>query len=724
MSLVWASTALPPPFRVLSTHEVTELHRELSGLTAAEFVSRIQAPAAERQPPLWLGPYTGTVVADSFGMMADDKADELLESLWSIQESISSEEVVLFAASCFQSTRNKQSHLGFAERLEKRLKTLAVSPWQQNERDSGNQCEFRCRAVAALFRLWQGSPANTSWLGEHAVDTTLHPDLRACMIDQLAALLATGSREASSMPQDRPETLRRRQLFGDWPERGTAKERWGVKNWGEELFIPVAKNQNEHPRVRASAVAALGVLLGKQEQLKKLFRTLAEGEENHSHLRSAAIYQLSKFWAGEEWFPGWIAGIISSDQTGSRLASSSLWLLGKHLSTQPSLREQLAPFTADPEKHTRVQFSVLESMVLHGKDAWMSKHLTKIVTDSRLDWAQRRNALRLLAQHFTKDSSVKSLLALLTQSSLENVLVRAEAARGLGQFVRGDPELKTALITLLRSPEEDEKVRLAAFQSAGLVWERQNNLWVKELLLPLASPLEKNIAVRKEALWSIGQIWHESWVPQLYATVCTSSSEPEMLRTITIEAFYHTECRDDWLKQTLLKLAGTEEKCVPVRSKAMWILAQIWRGEPWVAESLLKIAADPLDSTEARRNAIRTFISHYPNSQAERAMLIGIADSPKEPALVRSEAVSALRQLARSGDEITALLLKLVHASESPQELRLAAIEALGYHSTLLSWNDRGLLLQSLAGEGEKDAQIRHKAAYQLALIRESFFGW
>ncbi|MBK8092790.1 MAG: hypothetical protein IPK32_12600 [Verrucomicrobiaceae bacterium] len=724
MSLAWGSVALPPPFVILSDSEAAGLQKKLVEMNADDFVSHIQMPAAAGQPPFWLGPYTGTVVADAFGMMPNNKANELLVTTLSIQEATFPEEIVLFAASCFQATRNKEAHSTFAKNLEERLKKLALSPWQPHERDSGNQSELRCRAIAALFRLWQGTDADTSWLSEQAKSSAVHPDMRSCMLDQLTSLLAAGDREASPNMQDRPETLRRRQLFGSWPERAALKQQWGNKRWSDDLFIPLSKSEKEHPRVRASAIAALGALLKSQEKLRDLLRALAQNETNHSKVRSSAIYQLSKFWAGEAWFSELLFGIISSDRTGSRLASSILWLLAKELNTQPAQREQLALFTADPEKHAGLQFRVLEIMARQGKDDWLRQHLARLVNNARLDWVQRRNALRLLTQQFTRDPTVKDLNVLLAQNQQEPVPIRAEAARGLGQFVRGDAELRAKLIHIIQSGEEDEKVRLAALQSTGLVWERQNNLWVKELLMPLASPLEKSIAIRREALWSIGQIWHEAWVPKLFTSVCTADAEPGLLRMITIEALYQTGCRDEWLKQTLLKLAGKEEENEPVRGKAMWILAQIWRSETWVAESLLKIAAAPQDSAQARRDAIRTFISNYPSSQEASGMLIRIVNSPSEPSVIRSEAVSALGRHAKPDDTITALLLKQARSSETPSEVRLEAIGALGNNSTRLSWYERGMMLQSLMGSGEQDALVRQKAAYQLALIRESFLGW
>ncbi|MBK8040335.1 MAG: HEAT repeat domain-containing protein [Verrucomicrobiaceae bacterium] len=712
LPLASASSPAPPRYHYLSAAEGNALQQEVSLMNAPQFLEKMQMTPRYGDPPLWLGPHTGPVLAAAFATMPQEKAAELLETIWSLEDAAFPEEVVLFAASCHEHAATRGSHPTFARRLEQELKKLILSPWPIETMDWGCRRKAIKRAISAILRLWSGTNEETRWFKGLIGDSTAHPELRCELLAQLTTILEPPAPAAAPTAAD--------SMFAPQPEEPPYPkpliQAWSKESWPDELLLPIVKKKGEHRWVRFSAIETLCVAVEDGTEIESLLREIAEDSTEPSLVRSSAMKRLAGYFADETWFPGWFAGLATSADAPARLVHGTSAWLGSIVQRHPDLRPLITRFTANPDGHARSQYRLLEGMLYRGDTTWFRDHLIALASDARLDWAQRRNALQLLIERFHQDASLPPRLTRLAGDPHVPAAVRVVALRQIAGRNRDDPTLKAMLIRIIKSAEEPGELRQTAMLYLNL--KREDNQWVKDLLLPLASAQEVDVKVRKAALWPMAQLWHEPWVAEMYASICTSKDEPEEVRLLVLEALYQTQCTEVWLKHRLIELAEDPNEKESIRRKAMWTMAQVWRDTNWMPEMMLKIAASTQHAVSVRHAAMEVFTAHYPDSKKASGVLAAILSNKEDQALVRQQAARALGNLRDAGIEATALLFKTAHDASNASEVRIAAAEALAYKKTMLSWEERTRLLRFLAGASEKDAEVRRKAAECIARIR------
>ena len=79
-------------------------------------------------------------------------------------------------------------------------------------------------------------------------------------------------------------------------------------------------------------------------------------------------------------------------------------------------------------------------------------------------------------------------------------------------------QLRELLVSLARPDERDGNIRRQAIATLGAVWPRAE--WLRDLLVRLTRPEEWNILVRREAIQTLGLLWGQAeWLRELLVEI-------------------------------------------------------------------------------------------------------------------------------------------------------------------------------------------------------------
>ena len=719
-------TVVPSVFRSLSKNEADELQQKLAGLSPEEFRNQLQSKLALDQPPLWLGPYTEPVVADVFGLLNSERAAELLPVLWELEDKIAPAEKVLFAAACFKALPEREKHPAFARRLDGELKAMITAPMPPGDTEIYSRLFFLSRAVGALASLWKGSDDEKEWIMRQAGNSRLDRGVRGEIIERLSEILGTRAEdETASSPggTPRPDMLRWRQLSLPRSDRARLQKIWGGHDWVGELLMPLAKSREQHWEVRVQAAMAMRNMPGKDERIKSTLESLAIADNEHSQVRLTAIGGLLKIWGANDGMKMMLETITVSREESATLRCAAIRTLANGWKGDVSVRETLTTVVALTDDHTPVQRAALSALVDMGHDERLLQCLLKTATEHKAEWPLRKMAIGLLGQGAKPDAVARNDLLAMAKDHEERVSLRTECIRSLTRVSKKDEQIKAQITLLMQSAQEDEKVRIASFEALGLVWQRENNEWVKELLMPLVRPEEKCVALRTHILWFMPQLWRrQAWLQEFFKELSMSPDEPEPIHSVVIRASYNGDWRKaDWFKQRLVSWLGDPAQPVKVRQDAIQVLVQIWRGESWVADLLLPIAASQKENPKVREQAIVALGSWVSEDDRGRALLLSLASTLKDVPALRCRAIQMLELHFRNIESKEILLLmNLAKSSTEEPTVREAAIDLLGTGWNLLAWDVRGDFLSELASAKEQNEKVRSRAAFRLAQVRAS----
>jgi hypothetical protein len=719
-----ALTPIDSFFRSFSETEAKALQQKLAVLPPAEFLSQLQSQISPEQPPLWLSPYTEPVIVYTFRLLTPERAAELLPMLWKLNDVIVPEEKVLFAAACFQALPEREKHPEFARRLDRELKALIATPLLPGDGDDYLKSALMGRAVGSLAGLWTGSDDEREWIKREANNSQLPLEVRFEIIERLSEILSPQEQEddvrrGGLFGGSRLEMLRDRQVNLPKSDRERLRKAWGPHDWAGELLIPMVQSPEQPPKMSDYAIWELQKILGAEERLRTLLLGLARSDNEHPQVRLMAIGHLLRIWGKDESLKPMLMKFLMAKDQDPNLRRSSIQKLAEWWKEDASVRESLAAIVALTDDQAPVQKAALEALTGMGRNDCLRQCMLKTAVQVKADWSLRKEAVAFLGTQAELDPAAKNALVSMVEDRKEQLLVRQEAIRSLTRVSKKDGQIRQQLTALMQSAQEDEKVRIACFEALGLVWERKNDEWVKDLLMPLVGPQEKSVALRAHILWFLPQIWkREPWLEELFKGLATSHDEPDEIRAAAMRTSYW--CKEEWFKGLIIEAAGNPEQSVTVRKEAAQALTHVFRGEPWVMDLLLPLASSPAETPELRQQVILAFDAASWVDTRFQNLLMSIAADSNDAPLVRRRAMLILtRKLDPAEAE---LVMKTATSSAEEPSIREEAIDVIGRAWGPITWKEKGEFLTTLSGPEEKNKQVRAKAAHLLRVTRAAIW--
>ncbi|MGV3663878.1 MAG: hypothetical protein ACO1TE_27145 [Prosthecobacter sp.] len=726
---------------------------------------RVPARDHSREPPLWLGIYTSSVVAEAFRLLSPERAAELLPVLWELRDTVLPEQTVLFAAECFAALPEREKHPAFAARLDSELKALMSSPVPRGNRDSFNGTQFRRRAVDALVALWQGTQAEQQAIIDLCMNASLDGEIRRQVIRHLTDILIPFETHLAGVGHGDFSHIQKQRLYKWRPQWDKLRARWADRDWVKDLLLPLAESPTQPAGVRSAALSALCRLPGQGQnadlgkrllplaesptqpadvrasvlnglsrlpgqgqnaELRKLQITFLQSAENRSELRRMALYGLTKDGLADDDLKQVLTHIAGSPEESSRIRNQVMSALGRLWKDDPEIREMLARVMENADDHVPVQKEAMRALVMMGSEdkTWQQERLVKVAAQPGLPWPLRRAAVEMLGGITRRQDAstvVKDMLMRVAMNTQEPQKLRIHTFHMLAGHAGRGEEAKAALLQTVRSAGEADAIRMAALGALNLRPQPgKDNDWMKELLLPLAGPQEKSVAVRMDVLWDLPQAWDGApWMEELYASLLSSPTELEEVRAHMVRAAYHGGwAADAWLKDLLVSFMAKTERHAEVRVAAVETVANIWRDEPWPLDLVRKIATSTDEPPVVRNAALRALAQRWPEAEGVGQIFLSLIASPQTEVRLRIQAMHAAQGIRSPDARMAELMSKIARSTQEPRAVRLTALRARPYR---WRWQEHADLLAALSGPEEKDPEVRELAAFERAVVRE---GW
>lgn len=329
-------------------------------------------------------------------------------------------------------------------------------------------------AETAVQRLVQGwGPGQDASLKQHLLSVATAPkrwdELRTTAMRALCTVWGRDEEVKQALlhlavPEEPDEKVRGSVM-------DTLADVWGAQDWLKDLLLLYASPHEKVPWVRMRAILALGRAWPRESSLKGILLTYATSPMEDWEVRSASIEALGLAWGGQDWLKELLLPLTTPDHKNQDERFFALYALGRFFGPQPWLKDLLLPIAASPqtEEHARRQCT-LDIASLWGREEWVRDFLVTQAREPQSGWLVRHAALSALLELWAKEQTADP------QNGRDAATVKGKADGEL-------PWLKDLLLQLCAPTEKDGSIRSASLWALCNVWEREP--WLKPLLQSL-----------------------------------------------------------------------------------------------------------------------------------------------------------------------------------------------------------------------------------------------